>query len=95
MTVATTDNKRMVLDWVVVRDDAEALLRSLLDARAESERRLAELRQRDQLKDATGRSSMDNAIASTRRMVQTLNRLIDEAKHEISAEDLALLDERR
>jgi len=94
MAIAVPENKRMVVEWVLVRDNAEALLRSLVDAKAESERRLSELNQRDQMKTATGRSSMDNAIASTRRMVATLNRLIEEAERDFTEEDLALLEPR-
>ena len=83
-----TAQHRMVLEWTVARDDAEGLLRSLLDAKRESEKRLRSLHQSDPYKRATGRSAIDDAIASTQRMIETLNRNIREAKHLL--EDLEL-----
>lgn len=56
------------------RQQAEHLLKGLLEAKSASERRLADLRLTDHLKHVTGRSSLDNAIASTRRMIETLDR---------------------
>lgn len=56
------------------RDRAEALLRHLLTAKADSERNLASSNERDPMKSVTGRSSFDNAIASTRRLIEMLDR---------------------
>ena len=70
------DQQRSILEWTVARDEAEALLRSLLDAKRESENRLRELDQVDSLKRLTGNSSIDNAINSTKRMISMLNRAI-------------------
>ena len=88
-----TSQSRIVHEWTVARNDAEALLQSLLRAKDESERRMRELKQSDAMKQVTGRSSLDNAIDSTRRMIDTLSRNIDEAKRTLSDEDLAVLDE--
>ena len=85
--------QRILLEYTATRDQAEALLRGLLDARAESERRLLELRQPDTFKTVTGRSAMDNAIASTQRMIESLNRVIMQLKRDLSEQDLAVLDE--
>lgn len=90
--MALSAKSKLLLEWTVSRDDAEALLRSLLDAKAESERRLAELDQADVFRDVTGKSAIDNAIRSTRRMVDTFNRLIDDARKELGDEDLELLE---
>ena len=76
----TQTQQKMVLEWTVARDDAEGLLRSLLDAKQESEKRLSDLHQSDPFKRATGRSAIDDAIASTQRMIETLNRNIRESK---------------
>lgn len=84
----STAQQKMVLDWTVARDDAEGLLRSLLDAKRESEKRLRSLHQSDPFKRATGRSAIDDAIASTQRMIETLNRNIRESRHLL--EDLEL-----
>lgn len=86
-----SEKDRMVLEWSLARDDAAALLRTLQGARAESERRQAELRQGDAMKKVTGRSMMDNAIERTQRMVDTLNRQIAELESSFSEEDAALL----
>jgi hypothetical protein len=76
----TPAHQKMVLEWTVARDDAEGLLRSLLDAKQESEKRLSDLCQSDPFKRATGRSAIDDAIASTQRMIETLNRNIRESR---------------
>ncbi|QOI99692.1 MAG: hypothetical protein HRU70_04050 [Phycisphaeraceae bacterium] len=60
-----------------VRRKAQALLDSLIDARAMSEAHLASSSERDHLCALTGRSSLDNAIESTRRMIATLDRHIE------------------
>ncbi len=90
---AMSSQSQIVHEWTVARDDAEALLQSLLRARDESERRMRELKQNDAMKQVTGRSSLDNAIDSTQRMIDTLSRNIEEAKRTLSDEDLAVLDE--
>jgi len=66
----------------VARQQAEALLKGLVEAKSLSERRLAELRLTDHLKHVTGRSSLDNAIASTRRMIDTLDRTMAQFRRE-------------
>ena len=75
------------------RDRAEALLRTLLDYKAQSERNLAEIKQADVFKSVTGRSALDNAIASTQRMVEALNRVIAQTNKNLTDEDMAVLDE--
>ena len=89
--MALSAKKKLVLDWTVSRNDAEALLESLVDAKAESEKRLAELEQADVFREVTGRSAIDNAIRSTQRMVDTFNRIIDEAQQELDEDDLEAL----
>ncbi|MCR9075622.1 MAG: hypothetical protein NXI07_06245 [bacterium] len=83
--------QRMIEETVKRRDDAVALLKSLLDAKTISERNLAELQQPDLIKQVTGRSSMDNAIASTRRLIDSFNRVLDDLRRNLSDEDLALI----
>lgn len=88
-----TERQRILLETTSARDQAEALLRSLLDAKAQSEKRLAELKQSDSVKAVTGRSAMDNAIASTQRMIETLNRALTQMKRDLSDADLAAMDD--
>lgn len=90
--MALSAKKKLMLEWTVSRDDAQALLRSLLEAKAESERRLAELDQADVFREVTGKSAIDNAIKSTKRMVDTFNRLIDDAQRELG-DDLDAIEE--
>lgn len=80
--MTTPDRARVLKQFESARTDADALLRSLLEAKAQSEKHLADLKQADAMKTATGRSSIDNAIASTRRMLDTLDRNIAELKRE-------------
>ncbi len=75
------------------RDEAEALLASLIAAKATSEKNLASIRQPDFLKRVTGRSSLDNAIESVRRLVASFNRMLAELETDLSPEDLKLLAE--
>jgi hypothetical protein len=88
-----SNRNSILLETTATRDRAEALLRTLMDCKAQSERNLAELKQADTFKSVTGRSALDNAIASTQRMIESLNRVINHARRELSPEDLALLDE--
>ena len=56
------------------RARAEQTLQQLCLARAESEQRLTEWGQPDHLKRVTGKSALDNAIASAQRVIDTLDR---------------------
>ena len=62
-----------------VRTAAEDLLGELLDARLGSERRLADLGRPDAIKLMTGRSALDRAVDSTRRMIHQLDALTRDA----------------
>jgi hypothetical protein len=93
MQMAMTERQRILMQFNAAREKAESLLRGLLEAKSKSERNLAETKQRDFVKQVTGRSSMDNAIASTQRMIETLTRNINEIRQELSEEDVALLAE--
>lgn len=89
--MAISEKDRLLLEWSLVRDDAEALLEALQSARADSERRQAELRQSDAMKKVTGRSMMDSAIERTQRMIDTLNRQIADLDATFTDEDARLL----
>ena len=71
---------QVLIETTATREKAEALLKALLDYKSASEKNLADLRQADAFKVVTGRSSLDNAIASTQRMIEALDRVIDQAK---------------
>lgn len=86
-----TERQRILQETTQVREKAEALLRGLMEAKTVSEKHLADVRQTDAMKRLTGKSSMDNAIASTRRMIDSLDRALGTLKKDLTDEDLALL----
>lgn len=93
-TANLTERQRILIETAQARDKAETLLHGLIEARASSETRLAQLNQRDIMKKVTGSSSIDNAIDSTRRMIESLNRTLESFRREIADEDLGLIEER-
>lgn len=78
--------QQIVLETTATRDRAEALLRSLLDYKLRSEKNLLR-------RSGPGKSALDNAIASTQRMVEALNRVIQQTNRELTDEDLAMIEE--
>mgnify|MGYP001790860735 CR=1 FL=1 len=92
-SVPTVRAEDLVVQTRVQRDEAEALLTTLVAARSTSERRLSEAGRRDLLKKVTGRSSMDNAIDSTRRLVASFDRVLVELRSDLTDDELALLGE--
>ena len=73
------------------REEAERLLKSLMSARTVSERNLADLHQPDLMKQVSGNSSIENAIAATRKLIESFNRVIDDLRASLSPEDVALI----
>jgi hypothetical protein len=84
---------RVWIETVQRREEAKALLETLLNAKRCSERNLAEMRRSDLVKQVTGKSSMDNAIDSTRRLIDSFDRVLADLKTSLSEEDLDVLDE--
>lgn len=75
------------------RDEARALLRALMDAKAHTEQGNDDYRAADFLRDITGRSAMDKAIESTRRLIDSFNRVLDDLRRDLTEDDLSLLAE--
>ncbi len=84
---------RVWVDTVQRRDEARTLLNTLLEAKHVSERNLASINRPDMIKKVTGKSSMDTAIDSTRRLIDSFDRVLVDLKSTLSDEDIALLDE--
>lgn len=59
-----------------LRIQAGELLQRLIDGREMSERRAAETGKRDPMKFITGHTALENAIASTRQMIDELDALL-------------------
>ena len=87
--------QRVVLETTATRDKAEALLEALRRARDESNRQMKALGMTDKLREATGRSFYDNAIDSTRRMIDTLSRCVRDAGRDLLEEDASLTPQER
>lgn len=84
----TSDKQRILNETSIARDEAEVLLRTLQEAKAQTERHLAEIKRSDPIKQVTGRSSLDKAIAETQRAIDAFNRVIQDIRKESS--DLTL-----
>ncbi len=83
-------NRTEVLrDSVEARRRAEELLRGLLEAKTQTETYLSEAGRDDPVKTLTGKSAIDNAISSTRRMIETLDRAVEQVRRELSEDDWA------
>lgn len=66
------------------REQAEALLRGLFEARRECEAQLNGSNRVDAIKQVTGCSSIDNAIAETKRIIAALDRALEEARRQLA-----------
>lgn len=78
---------------VDARRRAEELLQGLIAAKSQTEAYLTEIGREDPVKRLTGKSSIENAIASTRRMIETLDRAVDQVRKGLSEEDWAEIAE--
>lgn len=91
--MAITTRQRLLLETNALRDKAEALLKGLEDAKRITERELARFNRVDAMECVRGRSSLDQGIVSTRRMIETLNQSLANTEQRFDDDDLALLDE--
>ena len=87
----TTEKSKMIVETCSQRDRALQLLEALRQAKVCSEENLARLNQTDFLKKVTGASSMDNAIASTQRLIDAFNRVLTQLHDILDEADLILL----
>ena len=87
-----TELQRVVLETTATRDRAEALLEGLLRAKGETERERTRLNRVDLMEQVRGESAIDQAISSTRRMIETLNRTLRQARQDLIEEQDAALD---
>ena len=79
MTAMISHVPRRRTETVRIREQASELLSELLAQRDMLEVSLEEGGRRDQMKSITGRSALDNAILSTRRIIQSIDRLLESA----------------
>jgi len=88
-----SERAKILTETADARADAERLLAGLIDARNKSEKRLSELSRSDILKSLTGKSALDNAIGSTERMIESLDRVLRELREKLTPEEITLLEE--
>jgi hypothetical protein len=69
---------------------AEGLLACLTEARAECESQLTRLQKSDAVRDVTGTSSIEERIAQTKRMVESLRRVVEELGERIGTDHHSL-----
>lgn len=83
--MALSELQRAVLETNAQRDRAEAVLESLTAAKTQIEAQLATVNRTDALEQVKGKSAIDDAIASTRRMIDTLNRALTTLRERAAA----------
>jgi hypothetical protein len=77
------DRERFLREATIVRHEAQRVLRELMAAHAVCNERLRAMGRPDTLKSVTGRSSIETAMAGTKRMIESLERAIGEAQREL------------
>lgn len=75
-----TSRQNLLIETHAARQQAEAMLKALLQAQTECESHLANEKRRDLMRTVTGKSSLETAIENTRRMIEALDRAVDEAR---------------
>lgn len=79
-----TTRQRLVLELLDRLRKAEAVMRSLDEARREADQQARDLKRADVMKAVTGLSGIEKAMQATSRMVDMLKREISEASARLS-----------
>jgi hypothetical protein len=79
-TQMATTRQQVLLETLAARQRAAELLKTLEQARCECEQQLRTEQRQDAMKTVTGKSSIESAIAQTKRMVELLDRAMEEAR---------------
>jgi hypothetical protein len=75
----STNRQTVLLETLAARQRAAELLKTLEQAQAECEGCLKQDERQDLIKTLTGKSSIESAIAQTRRMIEMLDRALGAA----------------
>ena len=86
MSTTLTEQNTILQEANAAKVKAETLLRRLLAAREETNRRLKENDSRDPLEAVTGKSALDKAIDTTRELVRKLNSHVAESTEHCTEE---------
>lgn len=82
-----TNREQILHDTHRTRAHAAEVLRELIEAKAACEATLAAEKRPDMVKLVTGQSSLEVAIAETRKLVDSLDRAIIETARELDEDD--------
>lgn len=83
MVCMATTRQQVVLETLAARQRAAELLKQLEAAQAECDGCLKSEQRQDMMKQVTGKSSIETAMASAKRMVEMLDRALQEAQKEV------------
>jgi hypothetical protein len=83
--------EQILIESQRTRAQAAEMLRELLEAKAACEATLAAEKRSDMVKHVTGQSSLEVAIAETRKLIDSLDRAIMEATRELDTDDRDVL----
>jgi len=89
--VLMTNRDTILLESQRTRAQAAEVLRELIDAKAACEATLTAERRHDMVKHITGQSSLEVAIAETRKVIDSLDRAIAAAAADLDTDDRDLL----
>lgn len=91
-SASPVDRVGLIREWAACLREAQRVLHRLVQARDEAGRRMAQDKAVDALAQVTGSSSLDNAIATTQRIVQSLQTEIASLRRQLSAGESAAAD---
>lgn len=86
-----SESQQILQETGVARDKACQLLNGLFEAKQQVRRGVGAGREPDAMEVVTGRSAIDNAIASTQRMIERLDRTIEQVRDHLDPEEAAEL----
>ncbi len=75
----SAETRRKINETLRLRERAVAVLKSLQDAKHNTDQQLSSANRTDAMTQVTGRSSLDEAIASARRTIDVLDRAAADA----------------
>jgi hypothetical protein len=83
------ERTEILRESVQTRNRVEELLKGLLAAKTQSDAQMRAEGVTDPMKKLTGASGLENAIATTRRMIDTLDRAVEHVKRDLTDQDWA------
>ena len=86
----STETRTKLDETSRLRDRAVAVLKSLQDAKRRCDRQLTQTNRTDAMVQVTGRSALDEAIASAKRTIDVLDRAASEALRENAVPEMAV-----